>query len=130
MHLHPDREAYAHMVRRKEIRDLCVFDSSPMSTFRVLFEKIDARVKGAWWQGYHNPVVEALIDEGRVTPDRQARAAIFAKAYAELQRDPPWLTLYNPIRVIGLAGAHPGFTMPADGVIDAARLPKIGGAHG
>ena len=130
VHLHPDREAYAHMVRRKEIRDLCVFDSSPMSTFRVLFEKIDARVKGAWWQGYHNPVVEALIDEGRVTPDRQARAAIFAKAYAELQRDPPWLTLYNPIRVIGLAGAHPGFTMPADGVIDAARLPKIGGARG
>ncbi len=130
VHLHKDREAYAHMVRRKEIRDLCVFDSSPMSTFRVLFEKIDARVRGAWWQGYHNPAVEALIDRGRVTPDRAKRAAIYAEAYAELQRDPPWLTLYNPIRVIGLAGAHPDFTMPADGVIDAARLPKIGDAHG
>ncbi|MEM6897551.1 MAG: ABC transporter substrate-binding protein, partial [Pseudomonadota bacterium] len=40
---HPDREAYAHMVRRKEIGDLCVFDSSPLSTFRVLYEKIDSR---------------------------------------------------------------------------------------
>ena len=126
VHLHKDREAYAHMVRRKEIRDLCVFDSSPMSTYRVLYEKIDARVKGAWWQGYHNAGVEALIDKGRVTADRPERAAIYAQAYAELQRDPPWLTLYNPIRVIGLAGSHPAFAMPADGIIDVARLPKIG----
>lgn len=130
VYLHQDREAYAHMVRRKEIRDLCVFDSSPMSTFRVLVEKIDARIKGAWWQGYHNPAVEALIDTARVTTDRSARAAILADAYAELQRDPPWLTLYNPIRVIGLAGSHPDFIMPTDGVIDVARLPKIGGSHG
>lgn len=130
VHLHQDREAYAHMVRRKEIRDLCVFDSSPMSTFRVLHEKIDARVAGSWWQGYHNPAVEALIDKGRVTADRAARATIYAEAYAELQRDPPWLTLYNPLRVIGLAGHHPNFAMPADGVIDVARLPALGGANG
>ncbi len=130
VHLHQDREAYAHIVRRKEIRDLCVFDSSPMSTFRVLYEKIDGRVRGAWWQGFHNPAVEALIDRGRVTANRDQRAAIYAEAYAELQRDPPWLTLYNPTRVIGLAGTHPDFTMPADGVIDAAGLPKIGAAHG
>ncbi|WP_394199852.1 ABC transporter substrate-binding protein [Litoreibacter albidus] len=128
VHIHPEREDYAHMVRRKEIRDLCVFDSSPMSTYRVLYEKIDARIAGSWWQGYHNPAVEALIDVGRVTPDSDARSDIWQKAYTLLQEDPAWLTLYNPIRVIGVAGDHPDFVMPVDGVIDVARLPALEGA--
>ena len=125
VHIHPEREDYAHMVRRKEIRDLCVFDSSPMSTYRVLYEKIDSRVAGSWWQGYANPEIEALIDEGRVTTDRAARAEIWQQAYALLQTDPAWLTLYNPLRVIGIAGEHPDFTMPADGVIDVTQLPLL-----
>lgn len=125
VHIHPEREDYAHMVRRKEIRDLCVFDSSPMSTYRVLYEKIDSRVAGSWWQGYANPQIEALIDEGRVTTNRSARAEIWRQAYALLQDDPAWLTLYNPLRVIGIAGTHPGFTMPADGVIDVTQLPLL-----
>lgn len=127
VHIHPEREDYAHMVRRKEIRDLCVFDSSPMSTYRVLHEKIDSRVKGSWWQGYANTRIEALIDQGRVTTDRAARARLWREAYALLQDDPAWLTLYNPVRVIGLAGDHPDFEMPADGVIDVARLPMLDG---
>lgn len=127
VHVHHDREAYAHMVRRKEIRDLCVFDSSPMSTYRILHEKIDSRVAGAWWQGYANPRVEALIDRGRITSDRAVRADIWRDAYALLQDDPAWLTLYNPLKVIGLAGDHPDFEMPADGVIDVPRLPLLEG---
>lgn len=122
---HEDREAYAHMVRRKEIRDLAVFDSSPMSTFRVLVEKLDARVRGSWWEGYHNPAVEALIDQARICTDIAARADIYASAYKLLQQDPPWLTLYNPTRVTGLAGSHPGFILPDDAVLDAARLPAF-----
>ncbi|MFA8388221.1 MAG: ABC transporter substrate-binding protein [Pelagibaca sp.] len=125
VHIHPEREDYAHMVRRKEIRDLCVFDSSPMSTYRVLYEKIDSRIKGSWWQGYANPEVEALIDKGRVTTDRDTRAALWREVYALMQDDPAWLTLYSPIRVIGLTGEHPEFAMPADGVIDVARLPHL-----
>lgn len=127
VHIHEDREAYAHMVRRKEIRDLCVFDSSPMSTYRVLYEKIDSRIAGSWWQGYRNPRIEELIDKGRVTADRTARAEYWRAAYAELQQDPAWLTLYNPLKVIGIAGDHPGFEMPADGVIDVRSLPRLTG---
>lgn len=125
VHIHPEREDYAHMVRRKEIRDLCVFDSSPMSTYRVLYEKIDSRVAGSWWQGYANPKIETLIDKGRVMADRDARARVWQEAYELLQEDPAWLTLYNPLRVIGIAGAHPGFAMPADGVIDVTQLPHL-----
>jgi ABC-type transport system substrate-binding protein len=121
--IHSDREAYAHMVRRKEIGDLCVFDSSPMSTFRVLFEKIDARVAGSWWQGYRNPAVEALLDRARGETDKAARAAIYAQAYALLQDDPPWLTLYNPLRTLGVAAGTAVFAMPVDGVIDVTALP-------
>lgn len=125
VHIHPEREDYAHMVRRKEIRDMCVFDSSPMSTYRVLYEKIDSRIAGSWWQGYANSAIEALIDQGSMTTNRDARAVIWAQAYALLQEDPAWLTLYTPLRVIGLAGDHPGFTMPADGVIDVTTLPLL-----
>ena len=69
--------------------------------------------------------VEDLIDQGRVCTDPDARAAIYARAYGIMQQDPPWLTLYNPIRTTGLAGAHPGFALPADAVLDAARLPAF-----
>lgn len=122
---HADREAYAHMVRRKEIGDLCVFDSSPLSTFRILVEKIDARQEGSWWQGYHNAKVEGLLDEARGIADDKARADTYRTAYAELQRDPPWLTLYNPRRILGLAGNHPDFTLPVEGVINVASLPDL-----
>ncbi|KQT54306.1 peptide ABC transporter substrate-binding protein [Aureimonas sp. Leaf454] len=125
---HEDREAYAHQVRRKEIRDLAVFDSSPLSTYRVLVEKLDARVEGSWWEGYHNAEVEALIDAGRRCPDREKRAAIYRRAYRALQSDPPWLTLYNPVRVVGLAGDHPHYALGSDAVLDAAGLPMV--AHG
>ncbi|BDA86468.1 ABC transporter substrate-binding protein [Aureimonas sp. SA4125] len=125
---HEDREAYAHMVRRKEIRDLAVFDSSPLSTYRVLAEKLDARVRGSWWEGYHNGEVEALIDAGRRCPDDAARAAIYRRAFRVMQSDPPWLTLYNPVRVVGLVGEHPDFSLGVDAVLDVTRLPMV--AHG
>ncbi len=128
VHIHAEREEYAHMVRRKEIRDLCVFDSSPLSTFRVLYEKIDARIAGSWWEGYHNLAVEALIDQGRATTDDAARAAIYARAYALMQADPPWLTLYNPLKITGLRGTHTGFALAVDGVIRVGDLPKLGDA--
>lgn len=125
--LHEDREAYAHAVRKKEIGDLCVFDSSPLSTYRVLVEKIDARVRGSWWQGWHDPAIEALIDRGRVTVDAGARAALYAQAYEIMQDDPPWLTLYNPIKATGLRGRHPEFALPVDTVLPLARLPRMEG---
>lgn len=127
VHRHEDREAYAHGVRLNKVRDMCVFDSSPLSTFRILAEKIDARVAGSWWLGYHNAAVEALIDEGRATQNDGARADIYRAAYRHLQDDPAWLYLYNPLRVTGLAGAHPDWRMRRDGVLDVTALPDFHG---
>jgi peptide/nickel transport system substrate-binding protein len=123
IHLEADRTRYANQVRLKNIHDLCVFDSSPMSAFRVLHEKIDARVKGSWWEGYENREVEALIDRARRTVDPAARTALHRQSFRLLQQDPPWLYLYLHHRTIALRGAHPTWTMRPDGVLDVRRLP-------
>jgi peptide/nickel transport system substrate-binding protein len=123
IHLEADRTRYANQVRLKQIHDLCVFDSSPMSAFRVLHEKIDSRVKGSWWEGYENREVEALIDRARRTVDPMARAALHRQSFRLLQQDPPWLYLYLHHRTIALRGAHPNWTMRTDGVLDVRRLP-------
>jgi peptide/nickel transport system substrate-binding protein len=121
-----DRVAYAEQVRAKAIHDLCLFDSSPMSTYRVLREKIDSRVAGAWWQGYRNPEIEALIDTARITTAPLAREKLYRHCYEILREDPAWLTLYNHTRWIGLVGDHPTWRPRADGILDIAGLPKLG----
>jgi peptide/nickel transport system substrate-binding protein len=123
VHLDPDRVHYANQVRLKNIHDICVFDSSPMSCFRVLHEKVDSRVRGSWWEGYANPEAERLMDLARATVDGARRVAIQRRIYRLLQDDPPWLYVYNHRRVIGLAGRHPAFAMRRDGVLDVRRLP-------
>ncbi len=125
VHRHTDREAYAHGVRLKQVRDMCVFDSSPLSTFRILAEKIDLRVQGSWWLGFHNAEAEDLLDAARATVDPNERAEIFEKAFRALQVDPPWLYLYNPLRVTGLSGSWPDWRMRQDCVLDVTRLPDF-----
>jgi len=125
VHLESDRTHYANQVRLKNIHDLCVFDSSPMSAFRVLYEKVDSRVKGSWWEGYGNPEVETLLDEARRTVDRDRRRALYRQCYRILRDDPPWLYLYNHRRTLGFRGADPGWTMRPDGILDVRRLPGL-----
>jgi peptide/nickel transport system substrate-binding protein len=122
VHIEDDRTHYANQVRLKNIRDICVFDSSPMSSFRVLCEKIDARVRGSWWEGYHNPGVESLLDRARRTVDREARFSLYREIYRLLQQDPPWLYIYNHHRRLGFAGPPPSGAVREDGVLDVRRL--------
>jgi len=123
--LETDRTAYAEQVHDKAIHDMCLFDSSPMSTFRVLHEKIDSRVAGSWWQGYRNPVIEALLDQARRYTDWDAREQLYRDCYAALGEDPAWLTLYNHARWIGMSGTHPEWRPRPDGILDLAALPRL-----
>ena len=91
-----DRGAYAEMVKAKGIDDLCCFDSSPPSTYRVLREKLDSGVAGPWWQGYDNPQVNTLLDTASRTVDDRQRRAVYQRAYRHIQADAPWLFLYRP----------------------------------
>lgn len=117
-----DRELYANKVRLKEIHDMCVFDSSPLSTFRVLKEKIDARFEGSWWQGYHNAEVERLLDIAQVTIDNSRREEIYKQCFRVLNDDPPWLYLYNYKNITCAAPHYLGWQPPAHGVIDPRYL--------
>ncbi|HSP25836.1 MAG TPA: ABC transporter substrate-binding protein [Saliniramus sp.] len=118
VHVEDDRTRYANQVRLKNIHDLCVFDSSPMSAFRVLYEKLDARIAGSWWEGYRNPEIERLLDEARRMVDDERREALYRACYRVLQSDPPWLYLYNHRGTIGFRGDVGDWAMPADGVLD------------
>lgn len=91
-----DRPGYAEMVRAKQIDDACCFDSTPISTYRVLREKLHGRVRGPWWQGYQNPAVDDLLDQAAATPDDRARQALYRRAYRLIHDDAPWLFLYSP----------------------------------
>ncbi len=113
-----DRVAYAHKVRLKQIHDMCIFDSSPLSTFRVLKEKIDARFEGSWWQGYHNQEVGNLLDKAQTTTDDAAREAIYRTCFNLLNEDPPWLYLYNYEIITGVSLELADWQLPAHGVID------------
>ena len=118
-----DRVAYAEQVRDKAIHDMCVFDSSPMSTFRGLHEKIDCRVAGSWWQGYTNPDIEALLDQARITIDWDTREALYRRCHGLLREDPAWLTVYNHARWVGLRRNHPDWHPRGDGILDLTDLP-------
>ena len=91
-----DRPAYAEMVKAKRIDDACCFDSSPLSTWRVLREKFHAGVRGAWWQGYGNSEVDALLDQAVTVIDTDRRQALYRRAYRLIRDDAPWIFLYSP----------------------------------
>ena len=56
-----NREEYALMVRGKDIGDMGIFDSSPLSSYRVLREKLHS--------GFHRPVVAGLPQPRSEPPD-------------------------------------------------------------
>lgn len=114
---HPDRPAYADMVRAKQIGDACLFDSSPLSSVRVLHEKIHSGRRGPWWQGYQNPDVDALIDQAGATIDHEHRQMIYRQAYRRIRDDAPWVFLYSPLLSYGLGQNAANWKPGRDGLI-------------
>jgi len=112
-----DREGYAKMVRAKQIDDVCCFDSSPLSTYRVLREKIHSGIRGSWWQGYTNQEVDALIDQTQATVNKIRRRDIYRHAYRMIRDDAPWIFLYRPTYFWGVGPRARGWTVGIDGLI-------------
>ena len=100
--LHEDRPAYADMVRAKQARDLCLFDSSPISSYRVLREKFHSQTQGPWWQGYQNAEVDKSIDNIARTTDDKMKNDLYASAQRAIVEDAPWLFLYSPMKHWGM----------------------------
>jgi peptide/nickel transport system substrate-binding protein len=100
--LHDDRPAYADMVRASNIQNACVFDSSPISSYRVLREKFHSGVQGPWWLGYHNPAVDDAIDTIAKTTTSSDKQALYSQVQQHIVHDAPWLFLYSPMRHWGM----------------------------
>jgi peptide/nickel transport system substrate-binding protein len=92
-----NREQYALNVRNKKITELCIFDSSPMSTYRVLREKLNSKFAGSWWEGYHNAEVNALMEKAWLTVDDRVRVQLYQQVYRLIYEDAPWIFLYSPM---------------------------------
>jgi peptide/nickel transport system substrate-binding protein len=96
--LHPERVEYARKVAAKELSGLCCFDSSPLSTYKVLHEKLDSRFAGAWWQGFHHDGVNDLLSRAAATPNTATRRQLYWHIYRILHDEAPWVFLYQPRR--------------------------------
>lgn len=71
----------------------------------------DAPNRGGNRGAYTNPRVDALIDQGRITTDRAARAEVYRELQGLLQSDLPYLSLWHEDVVVvyraGLEGYRP-----------------------
>jgi peptide/nickel transport system substrate-binding protein len=112
-----DRPAYAEMVKAKRMDDLACFDSSPLSTFRVLREKFHSQVAGPWWQGYRNLDVDRYLDEAAATPDLSARRRIYQHAYRLIRDEAPWVFLYSPTMLLGVSPRARGLEVDGPGTL-------------
>lgn len=100
-----DRPEYARQIGRKSMGDMAIFDSSPQSTFRVLDDKISARNKAVWWQGFDDLDTERLIQAANSAVTDDAREAAYAAVLRRLNANPPWLYLFHPTDIFA---ARPG----------------------
>ncbi|UCE41810.1 MAG: ABC transporter substrate-binding protein [Candidatus Aminicenantes bacterium] len=114
---HEDRAAYSEMVRDKNIKDACCFDSSPRSTYRVLREKIQSTLQGPWWQGYENKKVNDLIKKAEATFNDRERQKIYRQIYTIIRDDAPWIFLYRPTRYWGVRSSMKDWKLRSDGLL-------------
>ena len=112
-----DRPGYADIVRAKQIDDACCFDSSPLSTLRVLREKFHSGAHGPWWQGYTNLEVDALTNQAEATANSVQRQALYHRAYRMIRDDAPWIFLYSPTYSWGVGPHVCGWSAANDGLI-------------
>ena len=117
-----DAGGYSDKVRSKEIGDMCWFDSSPLSTFRVMREKLHSGLRGPWWEGYENPGVDRLIEEASTTVELSERRAIYERIYKMTSLDPPWVFLYRPLYFWGVSPGLKGWAPGVDGLVLPAHM--------
>lgn len=60
--------------------------------------------------GYDNPEMDALIDQGLSTQDRDERAGIYQEIQQLIIDDAPWINLYTSSTFEGASGRVQGFT--------------------
>ncbi|MGB4917232.1 MAG: ABC transporter substrate-binding protein [Propionicimonas sp.] len=71
----------------------------------------------SFWTHYTNPKVTALMKAGRVTPDGEERAAIYAEIQQILADDVPYIPLFNTRNVMASTASVHGLTPRINGSV-------------
>lgn len=80
---------------------------------------------------YRNPEVDRLLDEGRVTFDRQKRKAIYVKVQKILAEDLPYVSLYHRYNIAIMKKGLVGYQMyPSGFFLSIPRMHWAKGAKG
>ncbi|WP_207633176.1 ABC transporter substrate-binding protein [Devosia aurantiaca] len=112
-----DRPDYARQVGRKEMGDMAIFDSSPQSTFRVLDDKISARNKAVWWQGFEDAETDSLIQAANRAVADDDREAAYGATLRRLNQNPPWLYLFHPTDIFAARADIGGLGIDHKGIL-------------
>ena len=90
---------------------------APDSDGLIAFQTDPEGFSRSFWTHYTNDRVTKLAEEGRVTPDGDARARIYAEIQQILADDVPYIPLYNTRNVVAsLASVH-GLTPRINGSV-------------
>ena len=119
-----DRPKYARDTSQKRIGHMALFDSSPLSTYRVLQEKISSQTQGLWWQGVTDSKADQLVDAAHLTVDNGKRREAYSRCLSWLHDNPHWLYLYHPVKLFAHRTELSGIE------VDHAGLIRLGPAPG
>ena len=121
----PDRPLYAREVGLRQIGHMALFDSSPLSTHRVLWEKVSGEARGRWWQGVSDGEADRLIAATRAATEPSERLAAYRACLRWLRNQPHWLYLYHPVRVYACRRDAPPVGMNHGGFLELPGMRRI-----
>ena len=119
-----DRPKYAKDTSQKHIGHLALFDSSPLSTYRVLQEKISSQTQGLWWQGVKDSKADQLIGAAHLSVDHNKRSEAYSRCLSWLNQNPHWLYLYHPVKLYAHRAELSGVEIDHAGLIRISPAPS------
>ncbi len=118
-----DRPKYAQDTSQKRIGHMALFDSSPLSTYRVLQEKISSQTQGLWWQGVTDSQADQLIGAAHLSVGNSERREAYSRCLSWLNANPHWLYLYHPVKLLAHRTELSGLEMDHAGLIRPGPAP-------
>lgn len=83
----------------------------------ITFQADPKGFSNSFWTHYTNPTVTALMKAGRITPDGEKRAAIYAEIQQILADDVPYIPLFNTKNVVASTASVHGLTPRINGSV-------------
>lgn len=97
--------------------DAFFFSQGGILTDATASTNFDSSKKGGPWEGYDNPAANQLIQQAAKTMDAGQREKLYQQLSAIILEDAPWLFLYYPQSLYGVAKSLKGWQPSLDGTV-------------